>query len=369
MEVPGPTTETTSNTGNEISRDSIFGLFLTMSLCLLSQPYGSFLCRPASGRFGGLIFGFWRLLPIACFWEAIIIFHVACQTTWTKSDSSRSILSGYQSAAIALLLLRADKKGEDGTYIIDKLINEQSGQLQPPTTDADTGELEDIEASNVSIPVPASAYQHPLGHFGSVSRRTTFEPISSFSARNSDLSYDLVRQAIGSNALAYREILVDLVTISSVITVTLKLATFTLPAPWWLNVRIPLISYICGWCSVQLLLVLLRCREVSSESQMKTIVEETRRLYELRYPQGRDEHCWAHGILNGTFRLPILIFTNELHFPSNHWVWWLVTGLSSMPITLIAIFLDPSGHIAKGLGLADRLMADDFVYTWSLICG
>lgn len=52
-------------------------MFLTLSLCLLTQPYGSLLYRPLSSEnssgFLRRVFFLWRLNPLACAGEALVI--------------------------------------------------------------------------------------------------------------------------------------------------------------------------------------------------------------------------------------------------------------------------------------------------------
>lgn len=58
--------------GSTVSRAEVFGIFLTLSLCLLSQPTGSLVYRPHS------ILP-WRLNPLASLAEAVLI--LTCFTT------------------------------------------------------------------------------------------------------------------------------------------------------------------------------------------------------------------------------------------------------------------------------------------------
>jgi hypothetical protein len=66
---------------NTFSRASVFGVVLTLSFCLLTQPSGSLLYKKPSSVFGRVVFFFWRLNPLACAAEALLaIYLLACMT-------------------------------------------------------------------------------------------------------------------------------------------------------------------------------------------------------------------------------------------------------------------------------------------------
>jgi hypothetical protein len=57
----------------ELSRANLFGIFVTLQLCQLTQPYGSHLFPRSSGIL-------WRVNPIASFVEVLIIAHYLLKT-------------------------------------------------------------------------------------------------------------------------------------------------------------------------------------------------------------------------------------------------------------------------------------------------
>jgi hypothetical protein len=62
--------------GNQVSQANVFGMFLTLSLCLLAQPYGSFLYSRPLSRISTFAFFIWRLNPLACAAESVAILYV-----------------------------------------------------------------------------------------------------------------------------------------------------------------------------------------------------------------------------------------------------------------------------------------------------
>jgi len=83
-------------TQNEASsRESVFGMFLTLQFILLTQPFGSLLFRVTSGFW-------WRVNPIASLVEGIIIFW----QLWLPSSRRQVKRNKWQITAAGLLLLR-----------------------------------------------------------------------------------------------------------------------------------------------------------------------------------------------------------------------------------------------------------------------
>ncbi len=48
-------------------------MFLTLSLCVLVQPYGSLLYIKPRNAFGREVIFFWQLNPLACILEAVLL--------------------------------------------------------------------------------------------------------------------------------------------------------------------------------------------------------------------------------------------------------------------------------------------------------
>lgn len=96
---------------SEFSRANLFGMFVTLQLCQLTQPYGSLLFRGSSGFF-------WRVNPIASFVEALIIMYYLLKTIWQAWREEKlemaQLAKKLRATASALLLLRGALEDEDG---------------------------------------------------------------------------------------------------------------------------------------------------------------------------------------------------------------------------------------------------------------
>jgi hypothetical protein len=107
-----------------VSRANVFGMFLTLSLCLLAQPYGSFLYSRPLSRISSFTFFLWRLDPLACAAEAVAILYVFLRSWFYKPPLATPPLrvrKDVQLKAAALLLLRTDKRSPGGNRILDQL--------------------------------------------------------------------------------------------------------------------------------------------------------------------------------------------------------------------------------------------------------
>ena len=94
----------------EFSRANISGMFVTLQLCQLTQPYGSLFFRGLSGFF-------WRVNSIASFVEALIIeyyFLKAIWQAWREELEMPQWGKELRTTASALLLLRGALEDEDG---------------------------------------------------------------------------------------------------------------------------------------------------------------------------------------------------------------------------------------------------------------
>jgi hypothetical protein len=176
-----------------------------------------------------------------------------------------------------LLLLRAYKKGDDGVFVVDKLLAICDEHDHGPV--ATTSVSVDIPPDTVDVTdafYPFEPGNTNSQHLGIARRRTNsqFLTSSSLLPPPTGSRHTLLREAFGSNALSRAEILVDIVTISSVMAVILKLAASTLP---W-TIRIPAIYFLVGWAVIQALLVLHHYKDLDSGTQMNDIVNEARRL-------------------------------------------------------------------------------------------
>jgi hypothetical protein len=136
--------------GKQFSVANVVGLFLTLSLCLMTQPYGGLLHDPPSrsdsgNRFAKVVFLLWRLNPLACAAESLII--IGC-LVWTmlsvphheQNDMSSSTFFAWCKScwldgrmlrelninATALLLLRGNDCSEYGELSVNRLVSAAS---------------------------------------------------------------------------------------------------------------------------------------------------------------------------------------------------------------------------------------------------
>ncbi|KAM7182810.1 hypothetical protein V8F33_014003, partial [Rhypophila sp. PSN 637] len=130
---------------NEFSVQSLIGIFLTLSLCLLTQPYGSLFYNPPSSKTSQRLFFTWRLNPLASIAETaviilslVLVLRLAMQDPehntlpsvsrrfpfyHARTERSRNWRKHWHLHAAALLLIRANEEGVDGG-VLDRLMAE-----------------------------------------------------------------------------------------------------------------------------------------------------------------------------------------------------------------------------------------------------
>lgn len=107
-----PSTPTPDNS-HQFSRKNVVGLFITIFICLLIQPYGSLLYRQPRRKFEKVVFFFWRLNPLACVMEGMLLgvaFTVGATRLFRqcpRSSPDRLSWNHLRTAATAVLLLRS----------------------------------------------------------------------------------------------------------------------------------------------------------------------------------------------------------------------------------------------------------------------
>ncbi|KAK4207844.1 hypothetical protein QBC37DRAFT_454326 [Rhypophila decipiens] len=133
------------NSDNEFSVQNLVGIFLTLSLCLLTQPYGSLFYNPPSSKTSQRLFFTWRLNPLACIAETaviivslVLVLRLAMQDPehntlpsvsrrfpfyHARTERSRNWRRHWHLHAAALLLIRANQEGVDGG-VLDRLMAE-----------------------------------------------------------------------------------------------------------------------------------------------------------------------------------------------------------------------------------------------------
>jgi hypothetical protein len=248
---------------NQFTRANVIGMFLTLQLCQLTQPYGSLLFRGISGFF-------WRCNPISSFVEACIIFwHLGAIVFRHWRESRPSVLKKLQEVAAGLLLLRGAMGKNDDGILMQKLMT--GSFLDKAETVGPTSEENSGVVSTGQEPTDVSQSDaHPT----TVSRQPTLEANRPPTRNNTLPAYDLasekskiLREAFGSNALAHKELRIDIFTAFAELTVFLKLITVRGDG-WYTGAGVFLVT---GWVAVQLLLVLLHRREMNEIEMVATV--------------------------------------------------------------------------------------------------
>lgn len=298
---------TPSDDGNNaFSRANAFGLFLTLSFCLLVQPVGSLLYTWPPSSFGRAIFFFWRLSPLASAMEALLLVIGLLDSIRDAFMEQHMSLEGpmgfwkhLQLNIMAVRSLREQEQLPDHHGAID---NEErfhwtesiqpSGPVEwphpvdratqnngtevtvnPASGDRDNGSITllllnfsrsslssihgpdyNISTPNISIDItdrqsiiPATYQRSALeAEEGIGDRPSDFTVTRCLSASRSD------ETATIRNTLPRTERLIDISSTVSVIVVIVKLAALTIPS----NIRIPAWCMVASWATVQTLVLM-----------------------------------------------------------------------------------------------------------------
>ena len=312
------------DTSNEFAVQNVVGIFLTLSLCLLMQPYGSLFYNPPptsdkSSKTSQRLFFLWRLNPLACIAETVVIvFGLAQALRLALQDPHNTLPSisrrfpfyhagtarsgnwrrHWHVHAAALLLIRANGETVTGEVGVLERLTGDSLLRELNNDGVDLGVLS-VGDSPQHIADPAPQTEGVISTTGTTTtsvdirqavpsmtgvepqpgilRRTTSQLEAGISAEpprsdadpknpDHDRLADL-RKILGSNVLAHKEKWVNLVTSFSVLVVAIKLAATTLP---W-TVRVPAAFFLASWTSVQLLLYLFHIGELDQRSAILVI--------------------------------------------------------------------------------------------------
>ncbi|KAI9866507.1 MAG: hypothetical protein M1813_001058 [Trichoglossum hirsutum] len=245
-----------SDAGNRFTRANVVGMFLTLQLCQLTQPYGSLLFRGVSGFF-------WRCNPISSVVEACIIYwHLGAVVLQSWREGRSAILKRLQEVSGGLLLLRGAIGKDDVGGLMQKLM---VGSF------LDKEEGVDAAMSHNSHTVSDGQEGVILTEMQSdtrptVSRQPTLEANRPPRRSNTLPAYDpaseksqILREAFGSNALAHKELRIDLFTAFTELTIFIKL--IAVRGNGWFAAAGFFLTF--GWSAVQTLLLLFHLREMS----------------------------------------------------------------------------------------------------------
>lgn len=238
---------TDTDTANEFTTANLIGLFLTLALCLLTQPWGSLAYRPpprTAPPAAHFSFFLWRLNPVAAVAEAVAT--VAClgdavlQLRHRKRTQAFSwrrlrqdVVEALHVTAVALLLMRVD-----------------GGHAATPDHEANLPDQLPSSSSSLSADVRK--------------RRETPQQDADVLATDQlrPQSPDDIRKTLGMSVLARKEKWTDLMATFSALVVLIKLIVIRMPWP----IRIAAIFQLAGWSSLHLVITLFHLRPLSDEA-------------------------------------------------------------------------------------------------------
>lgn len=215
-----------SQTPSPFTRANVFGVFITIQLCQLTQPYGSLLVRVVNGWF-------WRISPIASFVEGcIIITHLLL----SRDEPLRS-RRGFRVVAAALLLVRGNREDEVEEHERVDLLPASA----PQASDANS----------------AGAEEAGSGQMASSSENDPSPP------------------AFDGTSMAHKEWRISLFTMLSVVFVFIKMCAVR-GVPCFTAAMVGLLF---GWSTVQSLLLLLNWRDLThnEETHAKELARKLRK--------------------------------------------------------------------------------------------
>lgn len=320
------TTTPTVDPGELASLDSqfthanLFGVYLTLVFCVLTQPLGSLLMgfplelpRSLPARLSLFPLHLWRLNPIACGAEGWLILAILVKRAievgrLTPRNTPPRLrwerfLDWMHVGAMALLIIRMPQTDKNKRKICKALSSFD------PTADESRGD--EIAGSFRLL----NRHQDAANALedGDGTLHTNEAPRRSIN--------DVLRPGIVTSNHGW----VDAVTVLSIVTVVVKLAAVTMP--WQL--RIALLFMVLGWFAVALLTLLGHSRDFESVDK-REVAWETQRLAQgfpwlsispSRGPGQPSSYKlpWQAVVL-GTFVLPVLVYicyTIAFSFPMN----------------------------------------------------
>ncbi|KAM7195803.1 hypothetical protein V8F33_006452 [Rhypophila sp. PSN 637] len=279
-----------ADTDGRFTRANVFGLLVTIALCLLAQPHGSLLYAKPRGILNRLLFFFWRLNPLACVAEAFlvvaILFTAICSTIksrWEGSgdDEGRDIWRALRTTATAALLLRGHGQMPDHLRFMGgrrqvvrrrkpvpgttSLIRASEEQLSSPLLGSDTFSDEASVSSSVDITDWNSRRQTSTSNNARRGLRSR-SPVGRVNLANANVSRSRLRI---SGHGSYHELVVNIIGTLGVLLVVTKLALVVIPK----HLHVAAWCMVAGWAAIQFLVLVSRKEEFG--------LEEDRRVLEL----------------------------------------------------------------------------------------
>jgi len=274
--------ETPAATQSKFTAANVFGIFLTLILCLLSQPLGSLLyCAGRPGPLRSLVLALWRLNPLGCVCEALIICIAFGRTIWTTCQNRQASFSEWRTrfrrTAAALLVLRAQTWTKDGFLVVPRLFWVAGVEGYPPDPTMGYRQLFTLLESELQATTQYTSTRTPAlpGRPGLWPETARARMEKSFNlSRGTDMlpppdnlsdGFPDLGQLLGSHA-SRSEVFIQAVASVGVLAVVVKIAASKLT---W-SVKLPAYFMLAGWCAVQTLLLLLYGGEPSETEMQKT---------------------------------------------------------------------------------------------------
>lgn len=333
---------------NAFTRANVFGLFLTLTFVLLVQPFGSLVYTKPRHAFGRTIFFFWRLHPLACALEAILLIlallHGIYMAVRSRRDPAANKLrfrEHMQVAALAVSRLR--RHGGLPDHLRAFATSQQAPA--PFTTSSDepnSSEIRTGENPGAALPMennPTTQSQQGGGQSAmSISYTDRIHPVSGSEIRrdHSDAAPQIVSRneslprveagnqddaeaevmrnsdsrfsdtALGRSVLSHAEHVIDLISTLAVLVVTIKLGASTIPN----HIYIPAWFMILDWAAVQILLFTVPRREITGPDHVIRHVLELERI--LSHPITWASFCLICSPLFGYFTSAMIFKTNTI---------------------------------------------------------
>lgn len=294
------------------SQANVFVLFLSLSLCLLVQPFGSVLYVRPTSILGRTVFFFWRLNPLACILEVLLLLFALVDGVWAafqqrhvSPDNPMGFWGHLQVTFAATSLLRSHGRlpdhskaaGNGSQYFRMTQASQRVASLynpSPPTAQNDMvntiveamprhseNELVMLLSPDYSTPNSGGPYldreSSPNGDIDITGHQPTSPRVRSLPQLEGggaqDLDFEIARLTSTSRIFStaprrsHAEHTISFFSIVAVILIVIKLAAVTIPT----HIAVPAWFMVCGWAAVQALLLTSPRRELNSTSAMALI--------------------------------------------------------------------------------------------------
>jgi hypothetical protein len=230
---------------NSFSRASVCGLFLTISFCLLAQPSGSLLYERPRSPLGRAIFLFWRLNPLACFLEIIILafasFYGVCFVIKQSPADFTSLTNHMCAMGSAIQMLRIHGRSPEGWSALEDSQGQTNG-IDNPSFPGDPGPTYQLDASVQNEPFLAPSFVLHKPQLGDANTSAT-SPQRPAGVESGGIT------STQSKATKPAELALDLFGTAGALIVIIKLASIAVP----LYIRLPAATMITSWALVQAL--------------------------------------------------------------------------------------------------------------------